>query len=295
MIPEIRRNLHASPSGVLQAEVTRLIRSGDPRYGLPEPELVETIDMDAIRAFMEPALAAAPIEVTVVGDITEAELVEALAPTLGALPDRAADWPDYEDARTIRFPDPVDEPLVLRHNGPDYQAMANVYWPTFDDSDPRRTRALSLLRAVFDLKLTERLREAEGFTYSAFNNTHTSDVYPGYGYLYVGADVRVDDVEATYAAIAELAADLAAGEISEDEVLRARRPLLEQIETAFENNGAWMSWLAQSWAHPERLDRIRALTEDYESISREDLVALAAEYLQPQNSWRVTILPQDGE
>lgn len=151
------------------------------------------------------------------------------------------------------------------------------------------------MRAVFDLKLTERLREAEGFTYSAFNNTHTSDVYPGYGYLYVGADVRVDDVEATYAAIAELAADLAAGEISEDEVLRARRPLLEQIETAFENNGAWMSWLAQSWAHPERLDRIRALTEDYESISREDLVALAAEYLQPQNSWRVTILPQDGE
>ena len=78
-------------------------------------------------------------------------------------------------------------------------------------------------------------------------------------------------------------------------LLRARRPLLEQIEDAFENNGAWMSWLAQSWAHPERLDRIRALTEDYESITREDLVALAATYLQPETSWRVTILPREGE
>ncbi|MEA1941259.1 MAG: insulinase family protein [Pseudomonadota bacterium] len=295
VIPEIRRNLYSSPSGVLQAEVTRMIRSGDPRYGLPDPEQVAAIDMEAIRSFLSPALDAAPVEVTVVGDIGEEALVAALAPTLGALPDRADSWPDYDDARTIRFPDPVGEPVVLRHNGTEDQAMANVYWPTFDDSDPRRTRALSLLRAVFDLKLTERLREEEGFTYSAFNNTNTSDVYPDYGYLYVGADVRVENVDATYAAIAELAADLAAGEISEDEVLRARRPLLEQIEDAFENNGAWMSWLAQSWTHPERLDRIRALSEDYESISREDLVALAQEYLQPENSWRVTILPRDGE
>ena len=292
VIPEIRRNLYSSPSGVLQADVTRMIRSGDPRYGLPDAEQVAGLDMEAIRAFLTPALSEAPIEVTVVGDISEAELVEAMAPTLGALPSRAADWPDYPEARTIRFPDPVSEPVVLHHNGPDYQAMANVYWPTFDDSDPRRTRALSLLRAVFDLKLTERLREAEGFTYSAFNNDTASDVYPDYGYLYVGADVRVENVAATYAAIDELAAALVAGEISDDELLRARRPLLEQIENAFESNGAWMSWLSQSWAHPERLDRIRALTADYESITREELVALAGEYLQPSASWRVTILPR---
>ena len=295
VIPEIRRNLYSSPSGVLQADVTRMIRSGDPRYGLPDAEQVAAIDMDAVRAFLTPALSEAPIEVTVVGDITEEELVAAMAPTLGALPPRAEDWPDYDEARTIRFPDPVSEPVVLHHNGPEYQAMANVYWPTFDDSDPHRTRALSLFRAVFDLKLTERLREQEGFTYSAFNNDTASDVYPDYGYLYVGADVRLDDVDATYAAIDELAADLAGGAISEDELLRARRPLLEQIENAFENNGAWMSWLSQSWAHPERLDRVRALTADYESITREELVALASEYLQAERSWRVTILPREPE
>ena len=295
VIPEIRRNLYSSPSGVMQADVTRMIRSGDTRYGLPDAEQVAGIDMEAIRAFLSPALDLAPIEVTVVGDVTEAELIEALAPTLGALPDRAATWPDRDEARTVRFPDPVAEPVVLYHNGPAGQAMANVYWPTFDDSDPHRTRTLSLLRAVFDLKLTERLREAEGFTYSAANSDSASDVYPDYGYLYVGADVRVDDVEATYAAIDEMAAALAAGEISEDELLRARQPLLEQIENAFESNGAWMSWLAQSISKPERLDRIRGLSDDYAGITREELVEMAGTYLQPDRSWRVTILPRDGE
>ena len=56
-----------------------------------------------------------------------------------------------------------------------------------------------------------------------------------------------------------------------------------------------MSWLSQSWAHPERLDRVRALTADYESITREELVALASEYLQAERSWRVTILPREPE
>lgn len=154
---------------------------------------------------------------------------------------------------------------------------------------------MALLNAVFDLKLTERLREREGLTYSASNAASESDVYPDYGYLYVGADVRIETVDQTYAAINELAADLASGAISEDEVLRARRPLIEQIENAMENNGAWMSWLSQSWSHPQRLDRIRSLRGDYESVSREQLVDLAATYLSPERSWRVTILPRDTE
>ena len=293
--PEIRRNLYSSPTGVLQADVARMLRGGDQRYGYPDEEEVAGVDLAAIQAFLDPALENAPIEITIVGDISEEAVIAAVGATFGALPERATSWPDYAEARDVRFPEATSEPVILRHNGPDYQAMANVYWPTFDDSEPRRSRALALLRAVFDLKLTERLREAEGFTYSAFNSSTTSDVYPDYGYLWVGVDVRLENVDATYAAIDELAAALAAGEITEDEVLRARRPLLEQIEDAFENNGAWLNWLSQSWDKPERLDRIRALASDYAEISRDELIGMAADYLQPEASWRVTILPRDAE
>jgi zinc protease len=251
--------------------------------------------MSDLQTFLDPALAHAPIEITIVGDISEEAVTQAIAASFGALPARDESWPDYPEARNIHFPAAASEPVLLRHNGPDYQAMANVYWPTTDDTDARRTRSLQLLRAVFDLKLTERLREEDGFTYSAVNNASSSDVYPDYGYLWVGADVRVENVDATYAAINELAADLAAGQISEDEVLRARRPLLEQIEDAFESNGAWLNWLSQSWSKPQRLDRIRGLVSDYESITREELVELASTYLRSDTSWRVTILPRDSE
>lgn len=293
--PEIRRNLYSSPTGILQADVARMLHGGDPRYGYPDDEEVSGVDIAAMRGYLDPALEHAPIEITIVGDIDEDAVIAAVASSFGALPPRAASWPDYDEARNILFPAATSEPVVLHHNGPDYQAMANVYWPTFDDSDVHRTRVLSLLRSVFDLKLTERLREADGFTYSAFNSSTASDVYPDYGYLWVGVDIRVENVAATYAAIDELAADLSNGEITEDEVLRARRPVLEQIEDAFESNGAWLNWLSQSWDKPERLDRIRGLVSDYEDISRDELVELAASYLQPEASWRVTILPREAE
>ena len=294
-LPELRRNLFSSPLGVVQAEVSRMIRSGDARYGFPDPEEAAGVDVAAMRDFLTPAFENAPIEITIVGDVSEDEAVAAVASTFGALPERAADWPDYDEARDIVFPDPQAEPIVLRHNGPDYQAMVNTYWPTTDDSEPRRSRAFSLLQSVFDIKLTDRLREAEGFTYSAFNDSTQSDVYPDYGYVWVGVDVRIENVERTYEVVDELAAALASGDITEDELTRARNPLLQQIEEAMENNGAWLGWLAQSQSRPERLDRIRSLQGDYESITREELIALAAEYLQPDNSYKVTILPASAE
>lgn len=293
--PEVRRNFYSSPTGVLQADVARLLRSGDTRYGNPTEAELADIDMPAIQAFLSEALATAPIEITIVGDLPEEAAMEALAQTFGALPARADSWPRYEESRQVSFPAPNAEPLVLYHNGQPDQVMANIYWATTDSNDTRHDRTISLLRAVFDLKLTERLREQDGLTYSAFNSDVSSDVYPGYGYLWVGVDVSAENLAATYGAVDELAAALANGDISEDEMLRARRPLLEQIEDAFQSNGAWTSWLSGSWRDPNRLERIRSLDSDYADVTIEEVTAAAQTYLQAENGWRVSIIAREAE
>ena len=290
-IPEVRRNLRSSPSGLLQLEVSRLLRSGDNRYGYPTQEEIEAVSIADAQAYLTPALERAPVEITLVGDIDVDATLDAIAATFGALPDRDSSWPEYDDNRTIAFPAPTDEPVILRHNGQDYQSMVNVYWPTVDDSDAHRSRVIRMLRQVLDLKLTERLREAEGFTYSAFNSNVESDAYPGYGYLWVGVDIRPENADAVYAAIEELTADLRNGEIDDDEMQRARQPLLEQIEDAMESNSTWLAWLDGSFEDPGQLDRIRSITDDYSSITRDEIVEAARTWLDPSAEFRVTILP----
>lgn len=294
-LPELRRNLGSTPGGVRTRDISRMLRSGDQRFGFPTQDEADDVDLDDVRAFLTPALESAPIEITVVGDFEEQAVIDAIAATLGALPDRAEDWPEYDDNRILEFPDPTETPIVLTHNGGDDQALVNVYWPTTDDSDIHVSRTIRLMRAVLALKLTERLREGEAFTYSASSSNVESFYHPDYGYLYVGADVRVENIDPVYEAISLIAADMANGEITDDEMLRARRPLLEQIQNAFESNGVWLGWLSQSFEYPERLDRIRTITDDYSDITLEEIVEIARTYLSADTAYRVTVVPAAAE
>lgn len=294
-LPELRRNLGSTPAGVRSRDVARMLRSGDPRYGFPSEAETDAVDLDDVRAFLGPALESAPIEIAVVGDFEEQAVIDAIAATLGALPPRADNWPDYPENRILEFPEATAEPVLLTHNGGDDQALVNVYWPTTDDSDVRASRVIRLMRAVMALKLTERLREREAFTYSASSSNVESFYHPGYGYLYVGADIRAGNIEPVYEAIGQIAADMANGEITDDELLRARRPLLEQIQNAFESNPAWLGWLSQSFEYPERLDRIRTIADDYSDITLEEIVDAASTYLDEEMAYRVTIIPASSQ
>ncbi|PWE18044.1 insulinase family protein [Marinicauda salina] len=290
---EIRRGQNAQAVQVAINRVSRMLRSGDPRWGFPTQEEIEAFTMDDARALLGDALDRAPIEVTIVGDIEAERAVDAVAATFGALADRAEEWPAYEENRRVSFPEPNEEPEIVRFNGQSYQGMANVYWPTDDAIDARRARAIDLMAAVLDLKATDRFREREGATYSAIVSNQESDVFEDYGFLWMGLDVQVDDIPRMYEIADELAASMAAGEVTEDELLRARQPILESIEEARETNGFWLNALRRSQTDPDRLDRLRSLESDYRAVTVEEVVALASEFLQPERAWRASILPED--
>jgi zinc protease len=292
---EVRRGQNASAVQVATNRVSRLLRSGDPRWGFPTTEEIAAFTMEDAQALLGPALERAPIEITLVGDISVERAVEITASTFGALPARDDTWPSYEENAQVAFPAPTAEPEVVRFNGEPNQGMANIYYPAGDGFDPQRRAAMDLLESVFRLKALDRFRERDGATYSPIVSAQLSRVFPDYGFIWVGLDVDVDDVPAMYGVTDEVAATLAAGEISEDELQRARQPILEQIEESRERNPFWVNALSRSQTEPQRLEDIRTAQARYEAVTVEDLAALAAEVLQPENAYRVSILPEGVE
>lgn len=289
---EVRRGQNAQAVQVAVNRGGRLLRSGDARWGFPTAEEIANFTMDHARELLAPALAGAPIEITIVGDITVDRAVEVAAATFGALPERSADWPDYDANRQLRFPDPTAEPEVLYFDGQDYQGMANVYFPIGDGFDRRRGRALDLMAEVFSLKATERFREREGATYSPIVQGQPSTVYPDFGFLWVGLDVAVADIERMYEIVDEIAGVMTSGEVSEDELQRARQPVLERLREQRERNPFWINALARSQTDPRRLDNLRTAEADYRDVGVEEIVTLARESLDPARAFRLTILPQ---
>jgi len=289
--PEIRRNQNADANQVAGARVSRLLRSGDPRWGFPTEAEVDAFSMAAARDWLSEALARGAVEITIVGDIAPETASAVIASTFGALPPRETDLVLPPETGEVRFPEPTDSPVEVPFSGREDQARIAVYWPTADGLDVRRARTASILAGVLRLKAIDVLREREGATYSPMVSNVMSEVYEDYGYLGLSVNIDTADAERAYALIDEIAADLAAGGVSADEMVRARQPVLEQMRKARERNEFWLQRLSRSQTRPERLEQIRTLEADYEAVTREDVLELAGEWLRPERSYRVSILP----
>ena len=283
----------ATPAAVIARDVAQIVRDGDPRFGYPPVDAVDALTPEDARAVMQDALSGGAIEIGIVGDITEEEATAMIARTFGALPERAPAPEPFEEARNVRFPSPAPDLITLRHNGEQDQAATLVYWPAADGRDVLLARKLSLLSEILQIRVTDEIREEAGATYSPSVGNSFSREFPGFGYIGLRLELETADVEEFFGVVDELAADFAGGNISQDEFDRALRPILEGIEENQEQNPYWMNVVAQAQTMPENLDRHRTQRADYESISLDDIKALAAQYLDPEKALRIQVLPPE--
>jgi len=286
--------IDAEPGGVAAQIVPRILRSGDTRFGLATEEDLLSRSFTELQSVTERAFGEGAIEIGIVGDIDEQTAIDIVARTFGALPARRNDALEFEAARRVAFP--ADRtPVTLTHAGLANKALAMVYWPTDSRADQKTNVTQSLLRSVMRLKLTAVLREELGATYSPSADSVRSSVFPGYGYLSATSAVEPQDIDLVMSAIETIASDLAAGDITEDELQRARQPILENIEEQSENNAVWLNYIDTAQTDPDYLAEVRTRAASYEAVTVDDLTAMAAQYLKPTGALKIRIISENWD
>lgn len=285
--------LDSTPGGVAGRDLGRILRSGDPRWGIPDEADLLDVDFDLIKNWMEENVLNGAIELTVVGDFDEDILTKAVAKTFGALPERPA-TPYEPDASltAITFPKGSETPIKLTHAGDAETARLYVYWPAPDGTDAVAARRAGMLANLFELRLTEVLREDEGATYSPNVSRNGSRIYPNYGFIGASIEVSPDRIDLMADRIRDVAAEFWAGDIDADLFERGIKPTLENLETSLESNSLWMGVLSQAQTDPEPVARFRARDETYQNMTREDLKPVAKQVFQPKRSIEIQILPE---
>ena len=286
--------IDAEPGGVAAQIVPRILRSGDTRFGLAAEEDLLSRSFAELKSVTQRAFDEGAIEIGIVGDIDEETAIDVIARTFGALPARLAEPLEFAEARQVVFPEDRAE-VTLTHAGLADKALAMVYWPTDSRADQKTNSTQNLLRSVMRLKLTEVLREELGATYSPNANSERSYVFPGFGFVSATSAVEPQDVDRVMMAIDAIANEMATGGITEDELQRARQPILENIEERLENNGAWLSYIATAQSDPDYLAEVRSGADVYSSITVEDLTAMAAQYLQPEEALKIRIISENWD
>jgi len=286
----IHDQLASTPSGVFNRDSGPLLHNGDNRWSLPTRDQMAASTIADARAVLDEPLAHSPLEVIIVGDITVDQAISETAATFGALPPRSGTPPP---ADRIRFPAATRQPIRLTHRGRADQGLAFIGWPTqgFYD-DPREARALSLLASVYQLRLIQKIREEQGTTYSPNAYHRPSEAYAGYGLFAGQIEARPEALPGFLRDAERIAADLRDHPIGEDEMRRARVPLLEGLQRARNGNAWWLDGLEEIQTRPEVATTIENQLAIYQALTPADLQQAARRFLLPGRAWQLVIVPE---
>jgi zinc protease len=291
MGPVIAKNIVTSPSTLASVAVPWILTGEDARFGFGDPDVLAARTLDDMKAALAPQLANGGIEIGIVGDIDEAAAIAAVAETVGALPQRAEPGARPTNAALATFT--ADRKMrTIYHAGAADQGAISLSWPTTDDSDFKDSLTRDLLAQVMGLRLIDVVREELGATYTPNASSVDSSTYKGFGYLTASAPATPGSMDAVASAIRQIATDLRAAPPSEDEMLRARKPILERWQRQARENASWVALVAEAQDRPELLDRRRARSALLEAITPADIEAAADRYLDPAAAVEVRVVPK---
>jgi zinc protease len=289
------QQLDSTPGGVFARESEMLEHAGDRRWAVPTLADVTAAKPADLDALLRPRLAGAPLEVVVTGDADVETVIAAVAKTFAALPARAAPTPPSPAALDVRFPAGGGAPVRLTHKGRADQAVADEAWPTAGlFADPQRARAVNIAAEVLKLRLIDKVRIAEGSTYSPSVDSSPSDVFPSYGVVQAEVETPPAKITGFFKTVDDIAADLATKGPTPDELERAVKPRIESMAKAQETNEYWLTWLAGADREPRRLDVPRTTLSGYRRLTVEDVRQAAAAFFTPAKAWRREVVAADA-
>ncbi len=283
-------NFEHTAAGPYNLEVPKLLAGGDHRFGLPPRAVMLQRNLEEVKAWVLPQLQHGAIEIAAVGDLDVEATIAAVARTLGALPPRQPK-PALDELRHVTFPaTPFTREFTVATEIP--KADIRVFWPTTDSRDVRRNRRMNLLADVLSDRLREKIRQELGDAYSPGAGNSAGEVYPGYGYLVAGTTVEPAKAAALNEIIVALADTLATQGVTDEELERAKKPVLTSLRESARTNGYWLGTvLARAQEKPELLEWSRNRYADTEAITAAELSTLAKTYLGRDRASRVIVTP----
>lgn len=298
-LENVFNTLETTPQSTASRYVSQILRSGNPRFRSPEKEEYLTASLDEVRGWVTPYLETGAIEIGVVGDFDPDVLIREMARTFGALPMRKAAFEEVDlSLRQLKFPAPTDTPNVLYHKGDPTTSRMSVYWPRPPYNTPEdwpRSVRISLINSMLRLRLIEVLREEEGATYSPGLTSYATEIFPDFAYSGVIMEVVPEDIDRLYGVIDQVTSEVHRGEFEADLLDRARKPILERLETREETNGYWLGVIARANSEPWNLERHLIRSETYRSVTVEELQQVAGDLYDPKKAVRIKIIKGDPE
>ncbi len=289
--PIVVQNIRSNAAQLLSVALGGVLSGNDARFGLTDVNQLTQVSVDDLRAVVAPQLADGPLSLGLVGDFDPEATIAAVGATLGALPPRPVRSETTPQAAPVSFV--ADRSIkTLTHSGGADQGAITVSWPATDGRDLRDDLTRDMLAAVMTLRLTDKLREELGATYSPQAFSYSQLAFKGFGHITAFATVPPEAMDDTAKVVRAIAAELAAAPVTADLLDRARNPVRAGFERGEVQNDGWLNLVASAQSDPALLDRRRQRRALLGTITPADLQAAAKRYLVGAQPVEIRVVPE---
>ena len=263
----------SEPESVLGKESSVILAGGDKRWQFHSLDDVRSMSIKDVKAVLENAIQKGPIEISLVGDISAKQAVDYVANTFGAL-DIQAQAPAKPFTQSL--PPFKTQSKTFFHTGDPAKAVASAYWKVSDGSDPVKNVRYSVLHSVLQSRVTETIREKMGVAYSPSVYLEQSYRLKDFGFINIESQTSLKDVDKLEAVYQQIWRVLQETTISQEELERAKAPIIESMLQNEQYNQYWsnVASIAQSQSKSVEdealyLDVLKAVTvEDVQRIAQ---------------------------
>jgi zinc protease len=292
-VPALFQELNHSQAGA-QARAEGWLHGDDARFEAPEQPKMMSYTIDDARKWLTPVLTKGYLELSIVGDVDEATLTPLLLKTFGALPPRDEARPEDSAARKVSLPaPPASKSFTYDSKIP--QGTALVLWKTDGlRGNQKLFRRLNLVGEILSDMLREEVREKMGASYSPEALASGSEALADYGFILAECMGKPEDTQKLADTATRLANDFASKGVKQDDLDRARKPILSEMDESLRDNGYWLETvMSESQANPSVLDLARTRVADYKSITLAEINKLAKTYLGEKNALKVMMTNEE--
>lgn len=284
------KSAESDPQALAFLHSPRLLAGGDVRFGMAPRASYEKLNFSQLQPLVKKMANEGPVEIAVVGDIDEDAVIKAVASTFGALsaqfqaPSSGLQaGPSFAKPQTVR----------LEHKGEKERAFVVLYLGTDDNHDAQQNAELNLLSEIIQLKVTKGVRENLGAAYSPGVFAEQSQLFTGFGMLGMYSTTTPDQVAAVVEVYKDIIAQVqSSGGITEDELIRARKPLVERLLQAQKSNWLWLSLASTAASNPQRISRFTHKIDLLQGVSLKMLRSRAQKVLDINGAIIFEVMPQ---
>lgn len=266
--------------------------AGDARVRPLTAEQVERITLEAAQSWLRNAIATAPMEVSVVGDISRERAMELVTRYLGSLPARQRiSGATLDDLRKM---DKKPGPRMIERRVPTQTDMAMVASGFYgaDLENTEDVRLMSMASRIMSTRMIKRIREQEQLAYSPGAGHRPGTDFPGFGMFAMATPTEPAKVERLLSSADDMFKSFAADGPTEEEMTTVKKQVAAALDEQMKDPSFWTARLTTLDYRSTRVDDIVNAQEAYQGYTAEQVRSTFAKYYKPEAVFKVVVRPE---